>query len=98
MNSLRILGSVLLPAAFGWAYAPLHKGWVVQFFGCACQRGFNANTFSFLLHSGVAVRAGIWLVRAALRLPLRPRMNAVSLGLIVISAVSFYFWQEGRVL
>ena len=94
----RILGTVLLPVVFGLAYAPLHKGWVVQAFGCACQRGFNANTFSFLLHAGVAVRSGLWLVQAASHLPLRPRMNAVSLGLIAICAVSFYFWQESRVL
>ena len=97
MIPLRILASVLLPVAFGVAYAPLHRGWIVQAFGCACQWGFNANTFSFLLHAGVAARAAGYLCQTTTGLPLRSRMNAVSLGMIVIAAASFYFWQETRV-
>ncbi len=98
MIPFRIFASVLGPVAFGLAYAPLHRGWIVQAFGCSCQRGFNANVFSFLLHAGVAARMAGSLCQATARLPLRSRMNAVSLGIIAIGTASFYFWQETRVM
>lgn len=97
MIQLRILLAVLLPALFGELYGAAHRRWVVQFFGCACQRGFNANVFSFIVHAAAALGATVLLFQAAARLPLRPRMNAASLGLILITVTTFYFWQQSRV-
>lgn len=97
MTQLRIVLAVLLPAIFGELYGRLHRGWIVQAFGCACQKGFNANIFSGILHTGVALGAVVLLFQAASRLPLRPRMNAASMGLILITATTFYFWQQSRV-
>ena len=99
MIFLRIVAAVLVPVGVGLAYAPLHEGWMVQAFGCACMGSwFNANAFSLVVHGGVAGTAGYWLVRASTRLPLRPRMNAVALGMIAIGLESLYFWQGDRVI
>lgn len=96
MTQLRIALAVALPPVFGSLYSRLHRGWMVQAFGCACRRGFNANTLSLILHSLVAPGSVVLLFHSAARLPLRPRMNAASIGLILITAGSFYFWQLTR--
>ncbi|MDB6132399.1 MAG: hypothetical protein JWM59_642 [Verrucomicrobiales bacterium] len=96
MTQLPIALAVVLPTVFGSLYSRFHQGWVVQAFGCACRKGFNANTLSLILHSMVALGSTMLLFHSAARLPLRPRMNAASLGLILITASSFYFWQLTR--
>ncbi|MDB6070936.1 MAG: hypothetical protein JWL81_2107 [Verrucomicrobiales bacterium] len=98
MKSIRLLGALAVPVLFGLGYAPLHRGWVVQAFGCGCQRGFNANSFSFALHAGAAVAAEVWLQAEMEGRPWRSRMNFMSLGTIFVVVASLYFWAETRVV
>ena len=94
MRPLRIAAALLMPILVGLAYAPLHKGWLVQWFGCACQgkRGFSASTLSFLVHGGAAVWGALLLWRAAVSLPLRQRINSFSLGFIFLGSTWVYLW------
>ena len=98
MKFLRLIGALAVPVLFGLGYAPLQRGWIVQAFGCGCQRWFNANTFSFLVHAGAAVGAEMWLHREAEGRPWRVRMNLMALGTIFIVVVSLGFWVLSRVV
>jgi len=96
MTAFRILATLLLPVAVGFGYAPLHKGWLVQWFGCACQgkRGFSASTLSFLVHGGAAVGSGLLLWHTAARMPLRQRINTLAFSGIFLGATWIYLWQR----
>lgn len=96
MIPLRILAALLLPVGLGMAYGFVHKGWLVQWFGCACQgqRGFSASTLSFLVHGGAALAAAVLLWRTASALPLRQRINTMTFGSIALGAIWLYLWQR----
>jgi len=96
MKPLRILATLLLPLGVALVYGPLHKGWLVQWFGCSCQgkRGFSASTLSFLVHGGAAAGSAILLFRTAAGMPLRQRINTLAFGLIFLGAVWLLAWQR----
>ena len=96
MNPLRIMATLLLPLGVALAYGLLHKGWLVQWFGCACQgeRGFSASTLSFLVHGGAAAGAGILLYRTAAGMPLRQRINTLAFGIIFLGVTWMWAWQR----
>ena len=96
MNPLRIMATLLLPLGVALAYGLLHKGWLVQWFGCACQgeRGFSASTLSFLVHGGAAVSSAVWLFRTAAGMPLRQRINTLAFGFIFLGAAWMIAWQR----